>query len=425
VALEDLRAMVSRCSRCSYCKWIPLAHVKSWRFAKGCPSVEYNKFQSYSASGRLCASLSLLDGRSSYFDEGLVDIVFKCMLDGSCDVACKVNRYDLEPVEVMRQLRFKMIDNGCFPFQDLPYIEHLRKEDNMMLEEKADRGKWAEGLEVKDLTQEKAEVAFHAGCRLSFDQDLWEIPRTVVKILKDAGVDFGILGKDENCCGTRVSDMGYRGEFLKYAENNIDAWTNAGVKTVVTACSDGYHGLKRLYPEEFDFKFEVLHITQFIERLIQEGKIKFTREVPMTVTYHDPCHLGRRGEAHVPWKGEQKKIRGQILVYEPRKPRYNGVQGIYDTPRNIIKSIPGIKLVEMERNREYAWCCGAGAGVRERYPEFSAWTAGERIEEANATGAEAIVSACPHCERNFIDAVNERGERMKVYDILDLVREAI
>jgi Fe-S oxidoreductase len=91
----------------------------------------------------------------------------------------------------------------------------------------------------------------------------------------------------------------------------------------------------------------------------------------------------------------------------------------------VLKSIPGIKLVEMERNREYAWCCGAGGGVSERYPEFSSWTAGERIEEAWATGAEGIVSACPHCERNFIDAVTDRGEAMKVYDILDLVREAL
>ena len=425
MALEDLRAIATRCSRCSYCKWIPFAHVKSWRFAKGCPSIEYNKFQSYSASGRLCASLSLLEERSSYFDEGLVDVVFKCMMDGCCDIACKVNRYDFEPVEVMRQLRFKMIDNGCFPFQDIPLIDNLRKEDNMMMKPKADRDKWAAGLDVKDLTREKAEVVFHAGCRFSFDEDLWKVPRAVVDLFKFAGVDFGIMGRDENCCGGRLCDMGYRGEFIKYAENNRDAWTTAGVKTVVTGCSDCYHAFNRLYPEELDFKFEVLHITQYLERLISEGKIKFTKTVPMTVTYHDPCHLGRRGEAHVPWKGEQKKIRGQVLVWEPRKPRYNGALGVYDTPRNVLKSIPGIQLVEMERNREYAWCCGAGAGVRERYPDFSEWSAGERIEEAKATEAEAIVSACPHCERNFTDIVNEKGESIKVYDVVDLVRKAI
>jgi len=424
VALEDYRAMMKRCSRCSYCKWIPFAQVKSWRFAKGCPSAEYGKFQSYSASGKFAVSLALLEDRISYTD-GLLDIVFKCMLDGCCDLSCKVCRYDLEPVEVMRQLRYRLIDDGQFPFQDIPLIDNLRKEDNMMMMPKADRGKWAEGLDVKDLTQEKAEVVFHAGCRFSYDEELWRIPRTVVTLLRNAGVDVGILGRDENCCGGRLCDMGYRGEFLKYAENNIDAWTTAGVTTVVTACADGYHAFKRLYPAELQFKFEVLHITEFLDRLIREGKIKFTKTVPMTVTYHDPCHLGRRGEPHVPWNGEQKKIRGQVLIYEPRKPRYNGASGVYDLPRNVLKSIPGIKLVEMERNREYAWCCGAGAGVRERYPEFSSWTAGERIEEAASTGAEAIVSACPHCERNFTDAINDRSAVMKVYDIVDLVREAI
>jgi Fe-S oxidoreductase len=318
-----------------------------------------------------------------------------------------------------------MIDNGCFPPQDMPLIDHLRREDNMMMEPKADRDKWAEGLEIKDLTQEKAEVAFHVGCRYSFDKDLWKTPRAVVDLLKNVGIDFGIMGKDENCCGGRLCDMGYRGEFIKYAENNNDAWTTAGVKTVVTGCSDCYHAFKRLYPEEFEFKFEVLHITEYLDRLIKEGKIQFSKTVPMTVTYHDPCHLGRRGEPHVPWNGEQKKIRGQVLVYEPRKPRYNGAWGIYEPPRDVLKSIPGIKLVEMERNREYAWCCGAGAGVRERYPDFSSWTAGERVEEAKATQAEAIVSACPHCERNFTDVVNDQSESMKVYDIVDLVREAI
>lgn len=424
MALEDYRAMVKRCSRCSYCKWIPFAQVKSWRFAKGCPSIEYGKFQSYSASGRLGVSLALLEERIGYTD-GLRDIVFKCMLDGCCDVACKVCRYDLEPVEVMRQLRFKLIDDGQFPFQDIPLIDHLRKEDNTMMQPKAERGAWAAGLDVKDLTQERGEVVFHVGCRLSYDEELWRIPRTTVTLLRNAGIDVGIMGRDENCCGGRLCDMGYRGEFLKYAENNIDAWKTAGVKTVVTACSDGYHAFKRLYPAEFDFKFNVLHITEFLEQLIREGKIKFTKTVPMTVTYHDPCHLGRRGEPYVPWAGEQKKIRGQVLIYEPRKPRYNGAQGVYEPPRNVLKSIPGIQLVEMERNREYAWCCGAGAGVRERYPEFSLWTAAKRIEEAAATGAEAIASACSHCERNFIDAINDRGEKIKVYDIVDLVQKAI
>jgi Fe-S oxidoreductase len=114
-----------------------------------------------------------------------------------------------------------------------------------------------------------------------------------------------------------------------------------------------------------------------------------------------------------------------MVVYEPRKPRYNGAGGVYDAPRNVLKSIPGVELREMERIREYSWCCGSGGGVKEAYPEFSNWTATERIEEAKTTGAEAIVSACGWCESNFTDAIKGNGERMKVFDVAELVKMAI
>jgi len=425
MAIDDYRLVMERCSRCSYCKWIPLAQVKSQRFAKGCPSIEYGKFQAYSASGRLSVSLALLDGKFSYSDsDRLLDIVYKCQMDGLCDVSCKVCRYEMEPIEAMLELRSKLVEDGQLLPQHMPLIDGLREEDNMMMKPKAERGKWAEGLDVKDLTKESAEVVFHAGCEFSYDEDLWKIPRTAVTILKNAGVDVGIMGKDETCCGSRAYDMGYRGEFIKYAENNIEAWTTAGVKTVVTSCADGYYAMKRLYPA-IGSKFEVVHTVEFIERLVKEGKIKLSKTVPITVTYHDPCHLGRRGEYYVPWNGVVKKFRNLILKHEPRKPRYNGANGIYEPPREVLKSIPGLELVEMERIKEYAWCCGAGAGVRESYPDFSSWTAEERIEEAKATGAEALVSACAWCERNFIDAISGNGEKMKVYDIVELVQQAI
>ena len=243
-------------------------------------------------------------------------------------------------------------------------------------------------------------------------------------LLASAGVDIGIMGKDEACCGGRAYRMGYRGEFTQCAEKNIEAWTKAGVKTVVTSCADCYYAFKRLYPT-VGSKFEVLHTVEFVDRLIKQGKMKFSKMIPMKVTYHDPCHLGRQGEPYVPWNGKEKKIRGQMVIYEPRKPRYNGACGVYDQPRSILKAIPGIELVEMERIREYAWCCGAGGGVIDAYPDFSSWTARERIEEAKSTGAEAMVSACPWCESNFISAVKANNEKMKVYDIVELVQQAI
>jgi Fe-S oxidoreductase len=219
--------------------------------------------------------------------------------------------------------------------------------------------------------------------------------------------------------------MGYKEEFNRCAQNNIQAWTKAGVKTVVTSCSNCYFAFKRLYPKEASANFEVVHTVEFIDRLIKEGRIKFGKNVPVTVTYHDPCHLGRLGEPHVPWNGTVTKVFGQITKHVPPKPRYIGAWGIYEPPRDVLKSIPGLKLVEMERIKENAWCCGAGGGVKETYPEFSSWTAGERIEEAKSTEASALVSACLQCERNFMDAIKGKDQKMKVYDIVDLVQQAL
>jgi Fe-S oxidoreductase len=424
MALEDFSAEMDRCSQCSYCKWIPFDQMKSWRFAKNCPSISYHDFNSYSARGRYAVARSLIKGQSEYSDT-VQRIAFTCMTCGSCDVSCKVCRYNLEPLEMVRELKFKLVEDGQGLDAHRAIIESLNKEQNTMQQPKAQRGEWASDLDIPRLSSsEKAEVVFHAGCRYSYDKDLQATARSAVLLLKNAGVDVGIMGEREMCCGGRVYSMGYRDAFTRFAQANIQAWAKAGVKTVVTACADGYHAFKRLYPK-LGSQVEVLHIVEFVARLIEEGKLTFRNRVPMTVTYHDPCHLGRQGEPYVPWDGVETKIKNQIVVYEPRRPRYNGAWGVYDPPREILKSIPGLELVEMERIREYSWCCGSGGGVREAYPEYSNWTAAERITEAKATGAEALVSACPWCERNFMDAIGAMGESMQVYDIVDLVQKAI
>jgi Fe-S oxidoreductase len=423
VALEDYRADMERCSLCSYCKWIPQDKIKSWRFAKGCPSIAYSNFNSYSARGRFAVAKSLLDGKAEYTDR-VLDVIYKDLSCGSCDVSDKVCRYNLAPLQNILELKARAVTDGQLLPQHIPFIDNLKKEDTMMLGMvKNKRGEWANGLDIKNLTREKADVLFFTGCRFSYDQELWKVPQSVVSLFKKAGVDFGIMGNDESCCGGRAYQMGYQGEFVKFAENNIEAWKTAGIKTVVTSCSDGYFSFKHLYPE-LGSKVEVLHTVEFVERLIKQGKLKFKRPVPMAVTYHDPCHLGRQGEPYVPWNGKERKIFNQVVVYDPPKPRFNGAWGIYDSPREVLKSIPGLKLVEMERIREYAWCCGAGGGCSDAYPEFSNWTAGERIEEAKSTRAESIVTACPWCEHSFIEAVKRDGGKMKVFDIIELVQQA-
>ncbi len=142
--------------------------------------------------------------------------------------------------------------------------------------------------------------------------------------------------------------------------------------------------------------FEVLHTVEYLAQLIQEGKIKFTRKLPLKVTYHDPCHLGRH--------------------LSP---------GIYDSPREILRRIPGIELVEMERNRENAWCCGAGAGVKQANPDLALWSANERIKEAKDTGATALVTSCGWCEQNFKNASKEFGQEIQILDVAELAHQVM
>jgi Fe-S oxidoreductase len=396
--------------------------VKRDRFAVGCPSVAFKSFHSYSAGGRLITALSLADGRSEITDR-VVDIAFECLVCGSCDVSCKICRYDMEPLNGIRELRCHLVEQDRVPDTYRDTIENHRRTRNVFGREPSTRLDWAGGLGLRTLDDGPAEVLFHPGCRYSFDAKLAHVTRSAVAVLRAANVDFAVAA-DEGCCGGKFYDMGYRDEFANAATYNMDNWARHGVKTIVTPCATCFWAISRLYPRVGQ-TVEVVHIAEYADRLVKEGRLKLTKELPMTATWHDPCHLGRQGEPYEPWDGVEKKIFGQAVVYDPPRPRYNGTKGVYDPPRDLLKAIPGVELVEMERNREAAWCCGAGGLVRETYPEFSAFTASERIAEAEATGAEAIVTACGGCERNFTGAVAASGSALKVFDIIELVEQAL
>jgi len=424
MALENYEQDIMRCNRCSYCKWVPHQVMKDARFLGICPSIEEYNFHSRSASGRIITALSLLRERVT-FNDASRDMIYQCQMCGGCDVSCKVER-DLEPYEIMQELRFRCVENGVIPPGQLKIVESLKCDANTMGKPKAHRGDWADGLVVKYLGKENADVLFHAGCRYSFDDQLQSTVRSGLTILANAGINIGIMGKAEICCGGRSYEMGFKDELTQFARRHIRSWKTAGVKTVVTACANCYQSFKVLYDKIGEkTEVEILHITEFIHRLIKEGKIKLTRKIPLNVTYHDPCHLGRLAEPWVHWEGEIKKVYGQMVIHDPPRKKRFGTNGIYDIPREILKAIPGLKLTEMHRIREYAWCCGAGSGVKEAYPDFAESTAAKRIEEARSVGAEALVSSCPWCKSNFEDCTNKTGDNIKVYDIIDLVQQAI
>jgi Fe-S oxidoreductase len=421
---QDYTHDMQRCTRCSYCKWIPYRYMRNTDFIEGCPSVARYNWHAYAAGGKFNMAYSLLQGRID-IDDTFLDVLYRCQMDGSCDVACKVQQ-DIEPLQLMQELRIRCVEEGKLPPLHLMVIQGLRKEDNMMRALKSDRGRWAGGLEVKDLTVERAEVVYHAGCRYCYDEELWPVARAGLGLLQKAGVDVGIMGAEEACCGGRAYELGCSGEMEKYAQHQMETFRAAGVKTLVTPCADCYASFKVLYDKiGRELGIEVFHITQYLERLLKGGKLRLTRKVPLTVTYHDPCHLGRLSEPWVHWQGKEVKVAGQMIVHDPPKKYRRGAGGVYEAPRNILKRIPGLKLVEMYRIKEYAWCCGAGGGVIDAYPEFALWTGAERLREAGAVGAEAIVSACPWCKRNFLDAARETGNDIKVYDLIELVEKAV
>jgi len=422
MALQDYRKEMIMCCRCSYCKFIPLEKIEGVRNASVCPSISRFNFHAYSGGGRLNFGMAMLEKKIDYSDK-LLEVVYNCQMCGGCDISCKYGM-DMEVLDPINEMRIQCVDDGHTLKALDGVMNRLRKQGTMVPGAKAKRGEWAEGLDVKDFTTQKTKVIFHAGCRTCFDKDMWSVAQSAVKLLQKAGADVGIAGEKELCCGSRAYQTGYKEDFLNQAKKNMEMFKKAGAVVLVTGCADCSYGFKVLY-DKFGMKgqLEVLHITEYLDRLIKDGKLKPEKKVALNVTYHDPCHLGRLGEPYIHWQGKQ--IPGQIRIFEPAKEFRRGTHGVYQPPREVLGSIPGIKLMEMDRKKEYAWCCGAGGGVIETNPEFAQWTASERIKEAEASGAGAIVTACPGCERSFKDAIKESGSSLKVYDVVELAAESI
>jgi len=395
--------------------------VKGLQYSYVCPSISRYNFHSYSGGGRVNIGAAALKKGFNYTDK-LLHVVYNCQMDGACGVSCNY-AMDMEVLQPIQEFRIQCVKDGkTHPALD-KVIAGLRKTGSMV-PVKGKRGDWAAGLNIKDATKEKVDVLYHVGCLTSYDKDFQKLAKATAKILQKAGVDFGIAGDAETCCGGRAYQMGYEADFLSQAKKNMAMIKKSGARTLVTGCADGYQAFKVLY-DKYDLKgnLEVLHISEYLDRLIKDGTIKPRKKVDISVTYHDPCRLGRLGEPWIHWQG--KKIPGDRFVFDPPKTYRRGTQGVYEPPRDVLMSLPGLKLTEMTRIKEYAWCCGAGGGVNDSNPDFAMWTARERIDEAESTGAGAIVTACPWCEKTFNEAIKETGSSLKVYDIVELVEKAI
>ena len=239
-------------------------------------------------------------------------------------------------------------------------------------------------------------------------------------MLNAAGVEFNVLGADESCCGCSLWRTGQLKAATAQVERNVAALNKRGIKKLITSCAECFGAFRGFYSRVAKLDFEVVHVSEVVRDAVAAGRLKFTRPVPMKVTYHDPCMLGRLSEPYVPWSGEIKPFG----YHEPPKQFRRGTNGVYDAPRQVLRAIPGLELLEMTRNEENAFCCGAGGGVREAFPELARWTATERLREATSTGASTVVSCCPLCATNFGEVAHATGG-MKYLDLTQIVVDAL
>ncbi len=421
MTLAEYRQDMETCCRCSACKFIPFEQVKGYQYVSACPSIARYNFHAYSGSGRLALGVALLENKLEYTDK-LLEVIYDCQMCGACDISCKY-AMDMEVLEPIIALRADCVGKG----HTLPALDQmangLRKAGRMVQSPAWTNENWFDGLNLKDSTSEKTEVVFHAGCRTATDPGLWKNARAAVRLMQKAGVDAGAAGLKEICCGGRAFHLGYQADFLQNAARYMQQINESGAKLLVTGCAECYQAFNVLY-DRFKLKggLEVLHTTQYFARLIGQSKLKPHRPLDIEITYHDPCYLGRLGEPYIHWEGRRRP--GQMILFDPPREFRRGAFGIYEPPREVLRSIPGTIIREMPRNREYVWCCGAGGGVKESNPGFAIWTAQERIREAESTGAGAIATACPGCQKNFSDYLKMGSSSLKIYDVVELLAEA-
>ena len=343
------------------------------------------------ARGRITLAFSLLTGKIKPSAE-LAERLYPCMMCLNCKYTCPAQ---VNVASVVQAARRRLVENGFLPEIFKKLMSDMIDAGNpfsMPRETRTDS--YPTGFE----NDTKAETMLHLGCSASY-QDVKIIPATM-KILEAAGIPFQTLGDQENCCGYLAYLVGDMDTFNKVAGANRDLFKKAGISTLLTTCAGCHKTFDHLYPENgFGDGYKPEHVVMLMERLIQEGKLSFKEaKKEQKVIYHDPCDLGR----HL---------------------------GVYEPPRNVLKALPGVELVEFPMNRQLAKCCGGGGGVKAFANQLGADIALERVKQALAQEAEVLVSACPSCKNSLNQAAarakKEGLGKIKVMDITELVAKSL
>ncbi len=367
------------CARCGDCSLADKIVASNREIFHPCAVKNVLGFEAYTARGRIMVINDLLAGKLE-LDDDLVNWAFTCTTCKNCQETCTATADGIRMAEITEALRRDLVDKGLDMPKHRIIEEYIEKEGNPYKEPREKR------LELFGERQwpERAEVVYFVGCTSAYRER--EIAIDTVALLDKAGVDFTIL-PDEECCGSVMHRLGREGPFNKSAQKNIKAIEKTKAKYLITACAGCYRTWKIDIPENgHKFKFEVLHITEFLDKLISEKRIAFEAPNGIRVTYHDPCHLGRHSE-------------------------------VYEAPRRVIQSVKNVELVEMMTNKRYAHCCGAGGGVKSSHGELADKIAARRINEAEDTQAELLITACPFCLRGLHDGADYIKSSLRIIDI--------
>jgi Fe-S oxidoreductase len=378
--------IVHRCFRCGYCKFT------SDYTDFNCPAYRKFRFETYAPGGRMWLIRAWLNDEIKT-SERFQEILYSCATCANCVEHC-VFTFSEDLVNIFIAAREELVNEGIIPPPVRDFLKNINVNGNPYKEPANERGKWAEGTSIE--TYDGQEYLFYVGCVGSYDERAKKIAATVGSLLVKAGVSLGILGEKETCDGNEVRTLGEAGLFQFLAEQNIESFKKLGIKKIITLDPHAFNAFKNDYPG-LGGEFEVYHYTQVLAQLIRSGKIDL-KEYKARVTYHDPCYLGRHN-------------------------------GEYKAPREILKSIPGLELIEMDRNGENAFCCGGGGG--NFFTDILG--GGEdspnriRAREALDTGAGIIAVACPQCAKMLEDGIKaeDLDDKLRVMDLAEIVMQAM
>jgi Fe-S oxidoreductase len=314
--------------------------------------------------------------------------VWDCTTCSTCSYRCP---REAKPMDVIIAIRAFLLEGGRVPRTLGDVLEGTFKHGNPWGLSRNKRSDWAKGLKVKYASEKETNLLYFVGCTPSYDSRSQEVAKAIVKSLNKLDVEFSMLGNEETCCGNEIYSLGEKGLFEELRKHNLGLFDQYNVQEIITTSPHCYNAFKNIYGRGL----QVRHYTQHIAELLDAGKLKFSKVVEKVVTYHDPCFLGKHN-------------------------------GIYDEPRKIIESIPGVSFIEMGMSRKRSICCEGGGG-RMWHDVPGERLAEKRVKEALDLGVEILAVSCPFCLLTFDDAVKTTGNegKIQVKDTMELIAEAL